>query len=65
MIKSNVPQYCMSAETNNNLWGRSMSIWNQTRAVGGSSGGEGGLISAGCSILGVGSDIGGSIRVPA
>ena len=32
--------------------------------MGGSSGGEGGLLSSGCSVLGVGSDIGGSIRIP-
>jgi Asp-tRNA(Asn)/Glu-tRNA(Gln) amidotransferase A subunit family amidase len=54
----------MAAETMNYVWGRSVNPWNKERAVGGSSGGEGGMISSRCSIIGVGSDIGGSIRIP-
>lgn len=42
-----------------------MNPWNESRSIGGSSGGEGGLIAARCSPLGVGSDVGGSIRIPA
>lgn len=42
-----------------------MNPWNETRGIGGSSGGEGGLIAARCSALGIGSDVGGSIRIPA
>lgn len=38
-IKTNVPQFCMSSETNNNLWGRTFNPWNKERVVGGSSGG--------------------------
>lgn len=53
-----------TCETANNLWGRSCNPWNKERAVGGSSGGEAGMISARCSILGVGADIGGSVRIP-
>lgn len=52
-------------ETNNNLWGRTSNPWNKERSVGGSSGGEGAIIAAKCSVLGVGSDIGGSVRIPA
>jgi amidase len=63
-IKTNVPQFCIACETNNNLWGRTLNPWNQKRTVGGSSGGEGGAISSRCSFIGVGSDIGGSIRIP-
>lgn len=42
-----------------------MNPWNKDRSSGGSTGGEGGLISSRCSVLGMGSDIGGSIRIPA
>lgn len=63
-VQTNVPQFGMALETGNYLWGRAKNPWNTDRAVGGSSGGEGGMISARCSVLGVGSDIGGSIRIP-
>ena len=55
----------MSFESMNDLWGRSLNPWNNERAPGGSSGGEAGLISSRCSMLGIGSDIGGSLRIPA
>lgn len=42
-----------------------MNPWDYTRTAGGSSGGEAALICSGCSILGVGSDDGGSLRFPA
>ena len=63
-IRGNTPQIGMTFETNNNLWGRSINPWNRSRAVGGSSGGEAGLLASRCSMLGLGSDIGGSIRIP-
>jgi fatty acid amide hydrolase len=63
-IKTNIPQFGMTCETTNNLWGRTLNPWNKKRAVGGSSGGEGAGISSKCSLMGVGSDIGGSIRIP-
>lgn len=63
-VQTNVPQFGMTFETGNFLWGRSRNPWNKDRSVGGSSGGEGAMISSRCSILGVGSDIGGSIRIP-
>jgi fatty acid amide hydrolase len=64
-IKTNVPQIGMTFETTNNIWGRTLNPWNKGRSVGGSSGGEGAAISSGCSLIGIGSDIGGSIRIPA
>jgi fatty acid amide hydrolase len=64
-IRSNVPQAMMVPETDNNVFGRSFNPHNFGRTVGGSSGGEGGLIAAHASPLGIGTDIGGSIRIPA
>lgn len=62
---TNVPELCMWWETHNHIYGRTNNPYNTTRIVGGSSGGEGCLQAAGGSIFGVGSDIGGSIRMPA
>jgi len=64
-IKSNIPQVMMSNETKNHIWGEAKNPWNKERTVGGSSGGEGGMIASRCSPLGIGNDIGGSIRIPA
>jgi Asp-tRNA(Asn)/Glu-tRNA(Gln) amidotransferase A subunit family amidase len=55
----------MAWETDNLLYGRTNSPWDPARTPGGSSGGEAAAIAAGCSAGGVGSDGGGSIRVPA
>jgi fatty acid amide hydrolase len=63
-VKSNIPQLAMIYDSNNFLWGRALNPWNKNKTVGGSSGGEGGLIAARCSCIGLGSDIGGSIRIP-
>lgn len=52
-------------ETMNHIWGRAQNPWNTARTTGGSSGGEGGLLSSNCSPIGVGTDIGGSLRIPA
>jgi len=62
---SNTPEYLMAWETDNLLYGRTNNPWDLTRTAGGSSGGEAAAISAGLSAGGVGSDGGGSIRVPA
>lgn len=64
-VRTNVSQMTMSFECNNYLWGRSINVWNKERCVGGSSGGEAGLIAAECSPLGIGTDVGGSLRIPA
>jgi Asp-tRNA(Asn)/Glu-tRNA(Gln) amidotransferase A subunit family amidase len=62
---TNVPEFLMAYETDNALYGRTSSPWDLTRTPGGSSGGEAAAIAAGCSAGGVGSDGGGSIRIPA
>jgi Asp-tRNA(Asn)/Glu-tRNA(Gln) amidotransferase A subunit family amidase len=62
---TNTPELLMAWETDNLLYGRTNSPWNLDRTPGGSSGGEAAAIAAGMSAGGVGSDGGGSIRVPA
>lgn len=62
---TNVPEFLMAYETDNLLYGRTNSPWDLARTPGGSSGGEAAAIAAGCSAGGVGSDGGGSIRIPA
>jgi Asp-tRNA(Asn)/Glu-tRNA(Gln) amidotransferase A subunit family amidase len=62
---TNTPEFLMAYETNNLLTGRTSNPWNLAYSAGGSSGGESAAIAAGCSMGGVGSDGGGSIRVPA
>jgi len=62
---TNTPQLLMAWETDNLLYGRTNSPWGLERTPGGSSGGEAAAIAAGMSACGVGSDGGGSIRVPA
>ncbi|KLO20289.1 general amidase [Schizopora paradoxa] len=63
-VRSNVPQTLMWPETYNHIFGRTVNPYNRKLTSGGSSGGEGALISMKGSPLGVGSDIGGSIRIP-
>jgi Asp-tRNA(Asn)/Glu-tRNA(Gln) amidotransferase A subunit family amidase len=55
----------MMPETDNAIYGQTCSAWNPLRTAGGSSGGEALLLSSAASILGVGTDIGGSVRIPA
>ena len=62
---TNTPELLMAWETDNLLYGRTNSPWHLERTPGGSSGGEAAAIAAGMSAGGVGSDGGGSIRVPA
>ena len=62
---TNTPELLMAWETDNLLYGRTNSPWDPERTPGGSSGGEAAAIAAGMSAGGVGSDGGGSIRVPA
>jgi fatty acid amide hydrolase 2 len=62
---TNTSEVCMWWESVNANYGRSRNAYDSRRLVGGSSGGEGALISAGGSLVGIGSDIGGSIRMPA
>jgi Asp-tRNA(Asn)/Glu-tRNA(Gln) amidotransferase A subunit family amidase len=62
---TNVPEFLMAYETDNLLYGRTNNPWDLSRTAGGSSGGEAAAIASGCSAGGVGSDGGGSIRIPA
>ena len=63
--KSNIPQTLMAPESTNRLYGTTNNPWDLRRVPGGSSGGEGALLASGQSVLGVGTDIAGSIRIPA
>lgn len=62
--KSNVPEYISSFETDNVIYGRTNNPHDLERTPGGSSGGEGAILGADASPIGIGSDGGGSIRVP-
>jgi fatty acid amide hydrolase 2 len=62
---TNVPELCMWLETDNRVYGRTKNPYDRRRIAGGSSGGEGAIVAAGGSPFGLGSDIGGSIRMPA
>ncbi|CAE6459376.1 unnamed protein product [Rhizoctonia solani] len=67
-VKTTNPQVLYAFETNNNIYGRTTNPYNRELAAGGSSGGEGALVGARASLLGVGTDLGGStlvIRIPA
>jgi Asp-tRNA(Asn)/Glu-tRNA(Gln) amidotransferase A subunit family amidase len=63
--KTNVPDMCWAGETMNPVFGRTRNPWDLRRMAGGSSGGEGAIIAAGGSPLGLGSDVAGSLRIPA
>ncbi|KAF1819847.1 amidase [Dissoconium aciculare CBS 342.82] len=63
--KTNVPQSMMALDSHNNVFGRTLNPANLKLTAGGSSGGEGALLALRGSILGVGTDVGGSIRIPA
>ncbi len=62
---TNTPEFLMAYETDNLVSGRTSNPWDLSRSAGGSSGGEAAAIASGCSAGGVGSDGGGSVRVPA
>ena len=62
---TNCPEFLMAYETANLLHGRTNNPWDLARSPGGSSGGESAAIAAGMSAGGLGSDSGGSVRVPA
>ncbi|XP_056607087.1 fatty-acid amide hydrolase 1 isoform X2 [Triplophysa dalaica] len=64
-VKTNVPQGLLSYDCSNPIYGQTKNPCNVQKTCGGSSGGEGALIGGGGSILGLGTDIAGSIRIPA
>src|SRR5690242_9828468 len=63
--KTNVAQLLYYIESDNPVYGRTNNPWNLDRSSGGSSGGQAAIIAAGGSPIGLGTDLGGSIRVPA
>ena len=63
--RTNVSQLLLFHESRNPVFGQTGNPWDLSRGPGGSSGGEAAALAAGESVLGVGTDIGGSIRVPA
>jgi Asp-tRNA(Asn)/Glu-tRNA(Gln) amidotransferase A subunit family amidase len=65
ITKTNLPQAMYSFECSSPLWGRTVNPYSRNHTSGGSSGGEGALLACDGSALGIGSDIGGSLRVPA
>lgn len=65
IAKTNVPQTMASLDSVNNVFGRTMNPYNRLLTAGGSSGGEGALVAMSGSAIGVGTDIGGSVRIPA
>ncbi|KAK9702936.1 Amidase [Popillia japonica] len=65
LLVSSTPEICLAWETNNLVTGRTLNPYNTGHTSGGSSGGEGALLGAGASVIGVGSDVAGSIRIPA
>ena len=65
MAKTNMPEFALWGETDNLVFGRTVNPWNPERTAGGSSGGEAAAIVTGLSPMGIGSDVGGSIRGPA
>jgi amidase len=64
-VKTNIPQTLMTADSENNVFGRTLNPHNLSLTAGGSSGGEGALVGMRGSLIGVGTDIAGSIRIPA
>lgn len=62
--KTNTPTWTADWQTTNPLFGTTHNPWDRTRTPGGSSGGSAAAIAAGLSALELGSDIGGSIRIP-
>jgi Asp-tRNA(Asn)/Glu-tRNA(Gln) amidotransferase A subunit family amidase len=63
--RTTTPEFSCAGFTHSKLWGITRNPWNPEYAVGGSSGGSGASLASGTSLLASGSDIGGSIRIPA
>ena len=63
--KTNLPEFALRGETANHVFGRTCNPWNREHTSGGSSGGETAAIASGISPLGIGTDLGGSNRMPA
>ncbi|KAM8874130.1 fatty-acid amide hydrolase 1 isoform 2-T2 [Spinachia spinachia] len=64
-VKTNLPQGLLNYDCGNPIYGQTVNPHHLQKTSGGSSGGEGALVAGGGSVLGFGSDVGGSIRIPA
>jgi amidase len=63
--RTTTPEFCIAGVTHSRLWGITRNPWNTAFDTGGSSGGSGAALAAGTTTLATGTDIGGSIRIPA
>jgi Asp-tRNA(Asn)/Glu-tRNA(Gln) amidotransferase A subunit family amidase len=63
--KTATPEFAYSSFTRSPLWGDTLNPWNPERTTGGSSGGSGAAVASGCVPLAEGTDMGGSVRIPA
>lgn len=63
--KTNNPEFCYRGYTDNDVWGLTRNPWAPDRTPGGSSGGAGASVAYGATPIGLGTDGGGSIRIPA
>jgi Asp-tRNA(Asn)/Glu-tRNA(Gln) amidotransferase A subunit family amidase len=63
--KTTTPEFAYSGFTDSPLWGYTRNPWNRAKTSGGSSGGSGAAVAAGCVPGAEGSDMGGSVRIPA
>ncbi|MFI6324418.1 amidase [Nonomuraea sp. NPDC050556] len=63
--RTTTPEFCCAAFTHSKVWGVTRNPWNLDYSPGGSSGGSGAALASGTATLATGSDIGGSIRIPA
>ncbi len=63
--KTTTPEFAYSSFTRSPLWGITRNPWNPERTPGGSSGGSGAAVASGCVPLAEGTDMGGSVRIPA
>src|SRR3546814_498553 len=63
--KTNTPEFAHAGTTSSPLWGVTSNPWDATRTPGGSSGGSGVAVATGCVPLAEGTDMGGSVRIPA
>lgn len=65
LARTTTPEYCISGVCRSRAWGTTVNPFNRAFGPGGSSGGSGAALAAGFAPLGTGTDIGGSIRIPA
>ena len=63
--KTTTPEFAHAGFTHSPLWGVTRNPWDTARTPGGSSGGSGAAVASGCVPLAEGSDMGGSVRIPA